>query len=50
MLRRRFATRTAHLSVPLDKLQVVMGHADITTTRGYVRTCDHEVVQEMRRW
>ena len=50
MLRRRFATRTAHLGVPLDKLQVVMGHADIQTTRGYVQTCDHEVVQEMRNW
>lgn len=50
MLRRRFATRTAHLGVPLDKLQIVMGHADIQTTRGYVETVDHEVVQEMRTW
>lgn len=50
MLRRTFATRTAHRGVPLDKLQVVLGHADIQTTRGYVQTCDHEVVQEMRHW
>lgn len=50
MLRRRFATRAAHLGVPLDKLQVVMGHADIQTTRGYVQTVEHEVAQEMRHW
>lgn len=50
MLRRRFATRTAHLGVPIVKLQRVMGHADIQTTMGYVQTKDHEVVNEMRNW
>lgn len=50
MLRRRFATRAAHRGVPLDQLQVAMGHSDVQTTRGYVLTCENEVAEAMRSW
>jgi site-specific recombinase XerD len=50
MLRRTFATTVAHKGIPLDKLQVVLGHADIQTTRMYVQTDVHAVAQEMRGW
>lgn len=50
MLRRTFATQTAHRGVPLDKLQVVLGHADVTTTRNYIQTCNQDVALEMRDW
>lgn len=50
MCRRSFATHRAHDGVPLDKLQVVMGHADIATTRMYVQTREEPVAQEMRSW
>lgn len=49
-LRRTFTTHVAHHGVPLDKLQVILGHADITTTRMYVQTSGHAVAQEMRDW
>lgn len=50
-LRRSFATDVAHhRGVPLDKLQVLLGHSDITTTRLYVQTDGHEAALEMRDW
>jgi integrase len=50
-LRRSFATDVVHnRGVPLDKLQVVLGHADIVTTRNYVQTSGNSVALEMRRW
>lgn len=49
-LRRSFATMTAHRNVPLDKLQVVLGHADLSTTRSYVITQAPAVALEMRDW
>lgn len=48
--RRSFATHRAHDGVPLDKLQVVMGHADIKTTRMYVQTREDTVASEMKAW
>ncbi|MEB3283713.1 MAG: hypothetical protein VKN33_00290 [Candidatus Sericytochromatia bacterium] len=36
--------------ISLDKLQVVLGHADITTTRVYVQTSGLEVAVEMADW
>lgn len=50
MCRRSFATHRAHAGVPLDKLQVVMGHVDIKTTRMYVQTRESAVAAEMRSW
>lgn len=50
MFRRTFATTVAHRGIPLDKLQVVLGHADIQTTRLYVQTAPLAVAQEMRAW
>lgn len=50
MLRRRFATRAAHRGVPLDQLQLAMGHSDVQTTRGYVLTSENEVARAMRAW
>lgn len=49
-LRRTFATSRAHAGVPLDKLQVILGHADIKTTRDYVQTQTALVATEMRAW
>lgn len=49
-LRRSFATRVAHAGVPLDKLQMALGHADIKTTRAYVQTDAVGVATEMRGW
>lgn len=49
-LRRGFATSVAHKGISLDKLQVVLGHADITTTRMYVQTSGLEVAVEMADW
>ncbi|MDF2703550.1 MAG: site-specific recombinase XerD [Rubrobacteraceae bacterium] len=49
-LRRTFATTVAHKGIPLDKLQVVLGHSDIATTRAYVQTNAKAVAQEMRAW
>jgi len=49
-LRRSFATSVAHKGISLDKLQVVLGHADITTTRLYVQTSGLEVAVEMAEW
>jgi len=45
-----FATAVAHRGIPLDKLQTVLGHSDVTTTRMYVQTDSHEVALEMRDW
>lgn len=49
-LRRSFCTMVAHKSVPLDKLQVMMGHASVSTTLIYVRTDENETAREMRSW
>lgn len=49
-LRRSFATHTSNKGVPLDKIQVALGHSDIKTTRDYVQTSINEVAQEMRNW
>ncbi|MNS17494.1 Tyrosine recombinase XerD [compost metagenome] len=49
-LRRSFCTMLAHKSIPLDKLQAMMGHASVSTTMIYVRTDADEVAQEMRDW
>jgi site-specific recombinase XerD len=46
----RLATSAAHKGSSLDKLQVVLGHADITTTRLYVQTSGLEVAVEMAEW
>lgn len=50
MCRRTFATSTAHRGVPLDKLQVLLGHADIQTTRLYVQTPPIDAAIEMQYW
>ncbi|HEY9764772.1 MAG TPA: site-specific integrase, partial [Chroococcales cyanobacterium] len=50
MLRRSFATDTAHKGVPLDKLQVILGHSEINTTRAYIQTINTDVAMEMRDW
>jgi integrase len=36
--------------ISLGELQVVLGHADITTTRLYVQTSGLEVAVEMAGW
>lgn len=49
-LRRSFATHTNNRGIPLDKIQVALGHSDIKTTRDYVQTSVPEVAAEMRNW
>lgn len=49
-LRRSFATHTNNRGIPLDKIQVALGHSDIKTTRDYVQTSLNEVASEMRDW
>lgn len=49
-LRRSFATHTNNRGIPLDKIQVALGHSDIKTTRDYVQTSVNEVAAEMRGW
>lgn len=50
-LRRSFATDVAHnKGVSLDKLQLMLGHSDIVTTRNYVQTSGSAVALEMRGW
>jgi hypothetical protein len=41
------ASSAAHKGISLDKLQVVLGHADIATTRLYVQASGLEVAEEM---
>jgi len=50
-LRRSFATDVVqNRGVSLDKLQIVLGHSDIITTRNYVQTRTDDVALEMRGW
>lgn len=50
MLRRAFVTINANKGRSLVMLQHSCGHTNITTTRGYCRTTEQEVIEAMKGW
>jgi site-specific recombinase XerD len=50
MLRRAFVTINANKGRSLVMLQHSCGHTNITTTRGYCRTTEQEVIEAMKSW
>jgi excisionase family DNA binding protein len=49
-LRRAFVTINANKGRPLQMLQIACGHSKITTTMGYCRTSEQEVIDAMKVW
>ena|GEM_PF-751812 len=49
-LRRAFVTINANKGRPLQMLQIACGHSKITTTMGYCRTSEQEVIDAMKGW
>ncbi len=50
MLRRYFVTSNVARGRQLVYLQIMAGHADITTTRSYCQTSEDEVLGAMKNW
>ncbi len=49
-LRRTFATMNAEKGRPLHLIQKALGHADITTTQGYLMSDQETVIEAMQQW
>jgi integrase/recombinase XerD len=49
-LRRAFVTINANKGRPLQMLQMACGHSKITTTMGYCRTSEQEMIAAMKEW
>ena len=49
-LRRTFATLNAEKGRPIHLIQKALGHANITTTQGYLMSDQEAVIEAMQGW